>query len=215
MKHLKMLTLAFAVAATVAALAGADGASADVLCKAAPNASGECSTTAGDFSVGATLPLTAAVTVTLGEEKLKCHSSLALVITATGGLSGVSGGYKVESFELTACKLEPSGTSCTVTSSLAENLGTFNATGDVGNGVSRVKNPVTMTTTCAGNKCTYTTAENGMEMSIIGGNPGTMVAKEIPFTLKEGFLCPTSPKFSGTYTFLAPTTAVWVATKMA
>lgn len=220
MKHLKIIGLA-AIAA-MAFMAFAASASADVLCKEAPNKSGECGTVLGDYASGTAFEATstnAKLTVTGGATAyITCsHSLVTLKNTSTGSNTpGAAVNGEVSDVAWEGCKTA-AGFSCTVSTSKGY-TGTIKATNDTGAGTMIVSGTGIKTkVTCVGVfECEYEPTASGIDFSITGGNPATGAASEQPLTLiAGGFGCGSSAKWDANYTMIGTNKAVWVATKNA
>ena len=219
MKHLKIIGLA-AIAA-MAFMAFAASASADVLCKTAPNKSGECETATGDYAANSAFESTssnAKLTVTGGATAyITCSGSTVKMENTTTGSNtpGATIGGKVTSVSWTGCTTA-AGFGCTVSSSSGY-TGTIKATNDTGAGTMTVNGAIKTKVTCVGVfECEYEPTASGIDFSITGGNPATGTASEQPLTLiAGGFGCGSSAKWDATYTMTGTNKAVWVATKNA
>jgi len=222
MKHLKIIGLA-AIAA-MALMAFASSASADVLCKTAPNKAGECETAVGDYASGTVFTsesTNSKLTVEGGlVSSITCEkSNVSLKNTSTGSnTSGTAVTGEVTLVKWTNCKSN-SGTSCTVSESSGY-TGTVKATNDTGAGTVTVNGSKTTLVDCTAFglnfKCTYKPTAAGLDLTLTGGNPASIVATEQPLTLEAGgFGCGTGAKWDATYNLTGTNQALWVATKNA
>lgn len=223
MKHLKIIGLA-AVAA-MAFMAFVSSASADVLCKAAPNRNGECSTAAGDYAAGtvftakATNPKLTVTGSSVGVTSLVCNeSNLTLETTTTGGnVPGEKIDADVTGLNFQGDCTTNNGFSCTVTAATGYTL-TITATDNKGNGHVVLEKTAGKKTrvSCLGGffVCEYEAPE-GTELTYTGGNPATSTASETKLTtVAGGSGCGSESKWDATYTANGANTAVWIATKM-
>jgi hypothetical protein len=219
MKDLKILGLA-AIAA-MAFMAFASSASADVLCKAAPNKSGECSTTAGDYPSGTVFTAEAKnpkLTVKEGVTAyITCEkSTTTLENTSTGSNTpgqGVSG--KVTKLLFTGDCTTAGGTACDV-SETSGYTGTITATNNKGGGTFHVTGSSIKTKVVCGGifSCEYSPFASGLSLGFTGGNPATVTASGAKLDQISGFGCGTEALWDATYTATGANSAVWVATKM-
>jgi hypothetical protein len=218
MKHLKILGLA-AIAA-MAFMAFASSASADVLCKAAPNKEGKCPTASGDYTTNQVFKASASdpvLTATaFGVSGVTCETGATEVKqTGTGGAKGTAVPGEVADLTFSNCKT--TGfivTACTVGTSKGY-VGSITATNDVGGGVLSTSSAVTTNVSCpgVGMNCNYSPkAGTPVTLDITGGNPAKFVASEETLT-STGSGCPETAKWDATYTLTSPT-ALWVATEM-
>jgi hypothetical protein len=215
MKYLKMLGLAAIAALAFAAIAAAGTASAAVLCKEAPNKSGECKTLAegglGDYGSGslfeaessnATLTVVGSGVVS----KVVCGASqVVLKSTATEGSPGVPG--EVTDVAFSSCVADGS-TGCTVS---------LVPTNDLGTGTLTVNGSAETEVVCGGFfKCKYKPTASGLSLHFEGGNPAKETASEqlLSLTAGFGFGCGSGAKWDANDTAVGANKAVWVATKM-
>jgi hypothetical protein len=225
MKYLKILGLAAVAAMALMAFAGT--ASADVLCKAAPNAAGECSTTAGTYASGTvfnSFSSNAKLTVEGGVlSSVTCtESNVALKSTSAGSNTpGATVGGEVTSVKWGGCT-GSNGSSCTVSESKGY-TGSVKATDNEGDGTVVVNGSQTTLVTCTSFgfefKCTYKPTTAGLDLTLTGGNPATFTATSQPLTLEAGGIgCGSTGKWDATYKLTSVNsspTALWVATKNA
>jgi hypothetical protein len=219
MKHLKVL--AISAIAAMALMAFASTASADVLCKAAPNKSGECPTASGDYASGTTFVATSTnpvLTVTGGlTPKVTCKESKVELKNSNTGSNTPGGAVSGEVTDLTFtndCTTE-GGTSCTITTTKGYNVSII-AVADNGNGSVHITgNSIKTTVTCgAFFSCEYSPVLTGMTVDLTGGNPATVKASSEPLHLTAGIGCGSAGIWHADYTLTSPNSAVWVATKM-
>jgi hypothetical protein len=219
---MKCFKIIGAVAAVVLASAafGASGASGDVLCKGAPNASGACPTLSGDYAAG-TVFTTQAPTPRLTQTgsplgDIVCQGSvLSFKSTSTGSnVSGSSVPVEVTELNWSECKLVNSGIACTVSTTTGY-TGSIVATNDVGNGKLSFSGSKTLTVVCGTvENCSFQSANWSLLLG--GGNPATLRAEAQPLKISVGgFGCPDVLDVDATYTFNGTNTPVWVATKNA
>jgi hypothetical protein len=222
LKYLKILGLAAIAAMALMAFAGT--ASADVLCKAAPNAAGECPTASGDYASGTVFTsesTNAKLTVTGGiVSSVTCgKSNVSLKNTSTGSNTpGTAVNGEVTQVSWANC-VASNGSSCTVSESKGY-TGTVKATNDEGEGTVVVNGSATTTVDCTSFglnfKCTYKPTAAGLDLKLVGANPATITATEQPLTLEAGgFGCGSAGKWDATYKLTGTNTALWVATKNA
>jgi hypothetical protein len=219
MKYLKMLGLA-AVAA-MAFMAFASVASADVLCKAAPNKSGECSTVSGDYPAGTKFNATSTnpkLTVVGGVTAyVTCnHSAVELENTSTGSNtpgSGVPGTITDLTFS-TDCTTA-GGLSCTISTTKGY-TGSIKATNHSGSGALTVFGNTIRTKVVCGSifSCEYSPKAAGLTVDLTGGNPATVKASEEPLEEFSGFGCGSETTWDADYSLTGANTSLWVATKM-
>ncbi|HVD38644.1 MAG TPA: hypothetical protein VNC15_07410 [Solirubrobacterales bacterium] len=222
MKHLKIIGLA-AIAA-MAFMAFAASASADVLCKTAPNKSGECETAVGDYASGTVFTsesTNAKLTVEGGiTSYVTCSkSNVSLKNTSTGSnTSGTAVAGEVTKVSWSGCQTA-GGSSCNVSESSGYS-GNVKATSDAGAGTVTVNGNATTTVDCTSFgfefKCTYKPTSGGLDLTLTGGNPASITATSQPLTLEAGgFGCGSGAKWDATYTLTGSNSALWVATKNA
>ena len=222
MKHLKIIGLA-AIAAMAFMAFAAGSASADVLCKVAPNKSGECATASGSYGSGTTFKATstnATLAVSaFGITGVVCSDSAVTVKTTSAGSqtpgTAVTGEIPKEGLTWSGCETEGFiHTACTVSSNGSAYSGSIKATNDTGSGTLTISSATTTTVICSGvgMHCTYTSAANGINLSLTGGNPASFVATNQTLSA-TGSGCPTTANWNATYTLKEPT-ALWAATKM-
>ena len=217
MKHLKILALA-AVAA-MALMAFASTASADVLCKAAPNKAGECPTTTGDYAANTSFTAKSTnpkLTVVGGVTAfVTCkESAVALTNTSTGSNtpgSTVSG--EITDLTFTNDCTTAGGVSCTVSTTKGY-TGTVSAINNSGTGeLTAFGNTIRTKVVCGVIfSCEYSPKTAGLTVHINGGNPATVNASEEPLDQVSGIGCGSEAKWDADYTLTSPT-ALWVATK--
>jgi hypothetical protein len=223
MKYLKILGLAAVAAMALMAFAGT--ASADVLCKTAPNGAGECPTTGGneDYAAGTKFVAessSAKLTVEGGAvSSITCSSKVALENSETGSNAhpGAIAG-KVTDVEWSNC-VASNGSNCTASTTTGY-TGSISATDDEGNGKVHVTGTARTTVDCSvfgfSFKCVYTLPSTGISLSVLGGNPASIVASSQPLVLAESiFGCGSGAKWDATYKLTGTNTALWVATKNA
>jgi hypothetical protein len=222
MKYLKRLGF-FAVVMT-AFVVFASSASADVLCKLAPNKSGECSTASGDYAANTTFRAEAAnfrlTTVGGFTAYVSCaDSKIELKNTATGSNTPGSA-VPVEFLDLTFTTdcTTAGGLSCTI-STTKDFTGTLKATGDVGGSASMhlTGSAIGIKMVCGGLiSCEYSLPASGVTLDVTGGNPLVFKASKEPLvTASSGFGCSSEATWDADYSLAAPgPTALWVATKL-
>jgi hypothetical protein len=222
MKYLKLLGLA-AIAATALMAFSAGSASADVLCKVAVNAAGECPTT-NDYAANTVFNATstnAKLTVTgspIGVTSLSCtHSTATIETTSTGSNTpgvGVTGDVTDLIFGGT-CTTN-NGFTCTVSTTKGY-TGTVKAINNSGTGEITVTGVGIKTlVNCASGffKCEYEPTAAGVKLHIDPSATATITATEQALTLVGGSGCGTGAKWDATYHLVGPgPTALWVATK--
>lgn len=212
MKYIKMLGLAAIAAAAMTALVGVGTASAWTLCKEGVNASNECNTPGGHYSTGTEFKATdpsAVLTVGSGGafKKLDCHSEVVVKTTSTGDDVGGAVSGNVTSLKFSSCtSTEPDLGSCTATPEGLPYSGTVVGT-SAGNGTQTVTSATTTKVVCGGFfSCSYTTAKNGVTLTVTGGNPAKFDANEVALGLEAGgFGCGSSAKWDATYTLTSNT----------
>ena len=219
MKHLKIIALAAIAATALMAFAGSS-ASADVLCKAAPNKSDECPTASGSYGSGTTFKATSTnATLALnafGIAGVTCSDSSVTVKTTSAGsqIAGVDVTGEIPKEGLTWSGCETEGfihTACTVSANATAYGVTITATHPpIGNGHLVITSPTSTTVICAGvgMHCTYTSAANGITLEIIGGNPAELTAVN-QILAGTGSGCPSTAVWSATYVLTSPT-ALWI-----
>jgi hypothetical protein len=219
MKPPKILDLA-AIAA-MAFIAFASSASADVLCKAAPNKSGECSTAAGDYAAGTKFTAEAKnpkLTVVSGAtSSVTCEkSNTTLENTSTGSNTpGEGSTWQITELSFTGNCQTAGGTSCTI-SETSGYTGTLTATNNKGAGTFHVTGSSIKTKVVCGGifSCEYSPFASGLSLTFTGGNPATVTANGAKLDQVSGFGCGTEALWDATYTATGANSAVWVATKM-
>jgi hypothetical protein len=224
MKYLKIIGLA-AIAA-MALIAFASSASADVLCKEAPNAAGECSTKAGDWPSGTKIATEASdptLTVTessVGITSVTCTSSnVTLETTGTGSNTpGVGVPGTVTLVKWAGCKTN-GGLTCNVSESSGY-TGTLTATNNAGTGTLHVTGAKRTKVTCGFIfSCEYEPTASGIDMHFFGATTARVSVTNAPLTLVAGGSgCGTKGEWDAEYivTSINGTASknIWVATKM-
>ena len=218
MKHLKILGLAAIAAMAFMAFAGS--ASADVLCKAAPNKAGECPTASGDYAANTKFTATSSnpkLTVVGGVTAfVTCkESSVTLENTGTGSnTSGVAIPGKITDLTFTNDCTTAGGISCTFSTTTGY-TGSVKATNNSGGGALTATGSTIRTKVVCGVifSCEYSPKAEGLTVDITGGNPATVKASEEPLDQISGIGCGSEAKWDADYTLTSPT-ALWVATKM-
>jgi hypothetical protein len=217
MKHLKILGLA-AIAA-MALMAFASTASADVLCKAAPNKEGKCPTASGDYAASTVFKAKSTnpkLTVVGGVTAyVTCaESNVELKNTTTGGAAGTAVNGEIADLTFTNDCTTAGGLSCTISTTKGY-TGTVKATNDAGNGaLTAFGNTIRTKVVCGAIfSCEYSPLAAGLTVDITGGNPAAVKASEEPLDQISGFGCGSEAKWDADYTLTSPTN-LWVATSM-
>jgi hypothetical protein len=215
MRYLKMVGLAGLAAAALLAAFGSASAPADVLCKEAPNAAGECKTPGegglGSYASGSVFEGTAkTVTFATTPENIVCESTMNVKTTSAGGAKGTAVTSSLAGLTFKACHTEPNNKSCTV--ELERQWGGFDwiATDNKGHGFLIATESGAIQVTCPSLKCVFRAEPS---LSVTGGNPATVSAIEVGLGIeeREGFLeCPKEASWSGSYTIKSP---LWPVTK--
>jgi len=194
MKHIKMLALAAVAALGLLAVAGAATASASAtLCSTNTT---PCTGTiykkstkiSSSLKAGTVATLTASTTVT-------CKKS------TVGGVTTTDTGHgEINAFTFSECHTT-SGQACTVKAvnlnyTATATTGALDITPLAGKG-----NPGALVECGAFINCTFTV--NSITLSVIGGSPATIVAKDEKLN-GSGFLCPSEAKWDAEYTVSSP-----------
>jgi hypothetical protein len=209
MKYAKMLALAAVAAGALMAFIGAGTASATVLCsttiETCPKAQDVPSGTTLDFSLKET---TANLTQTNGESIDKCSVSTVKGKTSNTGSATetVSGPIEVLTWE--SCTF-PTKTISLGKLEVHKIAGTSNGT------VTQVKNgekntEVTINTILFGS-CIFSVESGTSIGDLKEGNPATFVANAVATKVTGGAACPTTAKWSATYTMTEPKTTISVS----
>ena len=216
MRYLKFIGLLVAVSL----ISQAGSASADVLCKAAPNKAGECSTVSGDYASGSVFTAESAspkLTIDGGSTAyVTCETSkLIFKNTSTGSnTSGVAVSIEVTNLVFTGDCTTAGGTACDVSEPKGY-VGSIKATNDIGGGTLTFNGASSLHIKCGVFlDCTYEPTAAGLDLSFTGGNPASLVASGQSFILgSPGVGCGTAATWDGSYVLAGTNKAVWVATK--
>jgi hypothetical protein len=227
-KEMKMqffLKLPLLTTIVVVSMAMTSSASADVLCKAAPNLAGECSTSAGDYSgvtnffAGGNAKFTIVGGVV---SSVSCGATETWFVNLGTGsnTSGSSVSVRVEEITYHLC-VASNGSTCTVTEWHWGYSGSVRATNDEGDGTFVLTSTIPETVVDCSSfglafRCAYKPTTSGFDWSLTGGNPATITASEQPLALQTGgFGCGSSAKWDASFKLTGSKTALWVATKNA
>jgi hypothetical protein len=228
MKTCKLLGLVLMTGMAFIAVS-AGPASADVLCKTAPTAAGECPTTGGNedypantvFTAKASDPILTVTGSSVGVTQVTCtESNVTLESTGTGSNTpGVAVPGTVTSLQFGGmCTTTPFGFTCIVSKTSGYKV-TVTALNNKGTGTLTATGPGIKTlVNCAAGffKCEYEAPAAGVDLHVNPGNPATVVASGQPLTtLPGGTGCGTSATWHAGYTLNGTNTALWVATKNA
>ncbi len=198
MRLIKMLGLGMVAAIAAMALVGVGSASAHstALCKTnelpckSPLPSGTAIT--GALESGTTAKLKSSIGT------VECKKSPTSGKTTSGLATSVSGSITALKFE--ECKLGE--TSCTVTTEGLPYAASVLVIPGTMNGEFTVKNPSATVKCGALINCTF--GFESVNLTVDGGAPAKLLAKEERLTLEKGFICPGESFWTATYTITAP-----------
>jgi hypothetical protein len=218
MRHLLRSGIVATALLVLGGIAGSP-ASATVLCKAVPNAKGECSTASGNYVKGQIFKASSKTTVlTLHEgaaEKITCGSEIEIEQTSTAGTEVTA---QLKKLEFTGCvyPTQPLPILCIggVGTEKLPAKASFVATDDKGNGTFTVSGELLFVIDCPGVKCVVNAA--GATLSVTGASTGVLTALEVTTSVvaRMGYTeCPKATLWDDTYTLFSPK-ALWVGTTM-
>jgi hypothetical protein len=215
MKHLGISSSAVIVAGILLTGLAASPVSATVLCKAAPNAAGECATKAGNYLKGQVFKSSSSVstftTVEGGQEKITCKSELEFEQLLS---SGTEVPVSVTKLEFTTCSTDPGGLICNLTTEKLPATGSITATDDKGSGHLVISSEVRVAYECPLQKCVINLKSG--TLSITGATTASLTALEVSTTtvMKPGWEnCPKATLWDDTLALFSPK-ALWVGTVM-
>jgi hypothetical protein len=204
------------LAFVIVALFSQGAASADVLCKNAPNKAGEC-LQGGIWGSGTNFTLESTnVNFHMPSgwtSDIQCGRSYMTIGTTSSGSNtagvGVSGKVGILSFQ--ECR-SSSGISCSIGESSGYKT-SITATSAIGSGSMTFQGPVSFPVSCGGSfyNCYWNLGLSGTALDVVGGNPAVFTANEEPMTLGSGVGCGVAPTFSGQFRLTGANTFMWPA----
>lgn len=200
MKYLKMLGLAAIAAMGLMAFLGASSASATVLCSTPVHEGcGEW-----DYAAGTTIH----VTLTAGTSAILEDTSGNTLVTCTestvhGTTSNTGGTGAAVTGNIGALTWGSASTPCTQTTDTLTN-GSLSVEAGAGTNGTLSGSTSKVTVSIFGVSCAYGTGAGTTLGTVTGGNPATVSINAVINKQEGGFLCPSTTKWTGSYTVTAP-----------